>query len=161
MFDEMFAMIWHRSNLKWRNLRNVFVYRNFVVEVHRKTDSVLNNQIKQPTAQVQSIGYDSSALVRELQEGFNAVRRDVSFATQTVNKMQAATCPNIPCLTTTTFIIFAIVQIFILVGYFYYRFVFLFNMHRVQKYENYNENLDFPFLFFCRDSKENQAKKFY
>ncbi|XP_065223195.1 protein ERGIC-53 [Planococcus citri] len=111
---------------------SVIEIRNFVVEVHRKTESVLNNQIKQPTAQVQSIGYDSSAHIRELLDGFSAVRRDISFATQKVNNMQAASCPNIPCLTTTTFIIFAIVQVLILVGYFFYRY-----------------------------NKENQAKKFY
>lgn len=128
--------------------------------MHRKTESVLNNQIKQPTAQVQSIGYDSSAHIRELLDGFSAVRRDVSFATQKVNNMQAASCPNIPCLTTTTFVIFAIVQILILVGYFFYRF------------DNLDLNSRFPRntfqrLFLCiffshsRDNRENQAKKFY
>lgn len=98
-------------------------YRNFVTEVHRKTESVLNNQIKQPTAQVQSIGYDNSALLRELQEGFGAVRRDVSFAAQKINSMQQGSCPNVSCVSATMFILFAIVQIFILVGYFIYRLV--------------------------------------
>lgn len=99
------------------------VYRNFVVEVHRKTESVLNNQIKQPTAQVQSLGYDNSALLRELQDGFGAVRRDVSFAVQKMNTMQQGSCPNVSCLTTTVFIAFAVIQILILVGYFMYRLV--------------------------------------
>ena len=90
-------------------------------EVHRKTDSVLNNQIKQPTAQVQSIGYDNSALLRELQDSMSAVRRDISFTSQRINSIPQGSCPNVSCISTTMFVLFATTQILILVGYFIYR----------------------------------------
>ncbi|XKL65936.1 hypothetical protein PGB90_009356 [Kerria lacca] len=110
----------------------VLEIRNFVVEVHRKTESVLNNQIKQPTAQVQSIGYDNSAILRELQESVNAMRRDVSFTTQKLNSVSQSSCPNTNCLSTSIFLVFGVIQVLVLVGYFIYR-----------------------------NNKENQQKKFY
>lgn len=104
------------------NLRGcVCVFRTFIVEVNHKTDTVISNQLKQPTAQVQSVGYDNSAVIREMRESFDALRRDVSFTAQKVSSAQQATCPNVSCLSTTIFLLFAAVQVVVLVGYFIYR----------------------------------------
>lgn len=99
------------------------VSRQFIVEVNHKTDTVISNQLKQPTAQVQSVGYDNSAVINEMRQSFDALRRDVSFTAQKVSSAQQASCPNVSCLSTTVFLIFAAVQIVVLVGYFIYRCV--------------------------------------
>ncbi|XP_011301413.1 protein ERGIC-53 [Fopius arisanus] len=106
--------------------------KSFVGEVNSKAESILSNQARQPTAQVQPIGYDYQSLVAEMRDGLNRVKRDVS---ETNAKLSGATpggCPTVNCLTTTMFLAFLAIQMVILLGYSIYK-----------------------------DNKEAQAKKFY
>ncbi|XP_046420528.1 protein ERGIC-53 [Neodiprion fabricii] len=105
--------------------------KSFVGEVHSKADTILNNQARGPTAQVQPIGYDYQALISEMKDGLNRVKRDIEHANV---KLDAGNkdCRTGNCLTTSMFLVFLAVQMVILLGYNIYR-----------------------------DSKEAQAKKFY
>ncbi|XP_043281127.1 protein ERGIC-53 [Venturia canescens] len=105
--------------------------KSFVGEVHSKADTIINNQLRAPTAQVQPIGYDYQSLISEMRDGLNTLKRDV---TQTNAKLgsQTGDCPNGNCLTTTMFLVFLAIQMVILLGYNIYK-----------------------------DNKEAQAKKFY
>lgn len=107
--------------------------KSFVGEVNSKAESILGNQARQPTAQVQPMGYDYQSLVSEMRDGLNQVKRDVA---QTYAKLTGSgapvACPTTSCLTTTMFLTFLAIQMVILLGYSIYK-----------------------------DNREAQAKKFY
>lgn len=104
--------------------------KSFIGDINSKTESILNNQARQPTAQVQPMGYDYQSLISEMRDGLNQIKRDVSHNSKTGGNV--GDCPSGNCLTTTMFLVFLAVQMFILLGY---------NMYK--------------------DNKEAQAKKFY
>ncbi|PSN52985.1 Protein ERGIC-53 [Blattella germanica] len=88
-------------------------------EVHMRSDSILQNQARQPTAQVQSVGYDMASLVNEMRDGLNTVKRDVAAASQRLSGGAATPggCPpQTACLSTTIFLVFAVVQLCIILG---------------------------------------------
>ena len=105
--------------------------KSFMNDVYSKTDTILNNQARAPTAQVQQMGYDSQSLISEMRDGLNALKRDIG---QMGAKLNSGTvdCPTTNCLTTTMFLMFVGVQMIILLAYSMYR-----------------------------DNKEAQAKKLY
>ncbi|CAK9827423.1 Protein ERGIC-53 [Anthophora retusa] len=105
--------------------------KSYITEVNSKSDNILNHQARAPTAQVQPMGYDSHALISEMRDGLNTLKRDVG---QVLTKLNSGTtdCPTTNCLTTTMFLIFVAVQMIILLAYSTYR-----------------------------DNKEAQAKKLY
>ncbi|XP_012257383.2 protein ERGIC-53 [Athalia rosae] len=105
--------------------------KSFVGEVHSKADTILNNQARAPTAQVQPMGYDYQSLISEMRDGLNTVKRDIE-QTHVKLDMGNKDCRTGNCLSTTLFFIFFAVQLVILLGYNIYR-----------------------------DSKDAQAKKFY
>ncbi|XP_034178140.1 lectin, mannose binding protein ergic53 [Osmia lignaria lignaria] len=100
-------------------------------ELYSKTDLVLNNQARAPTAQVQPMGYDYHSLVSEMRDGINTLKRDIGQANAKLNS-GGGDCPATNCLTTTMFLLFVAIQMIILLGYSMYR-----------------------------DNKEAQAKKLY
>ncbi|XP_063984599.1 protein ERGIC-53 [Diachasmimorpha longicaudata] len=106
--------------------------KSFVGEVHSKAESILTNQARQPTAQVQPIGYDYQSLVSEMRDGLNQIKRDVSQTYAKVTGTTPGACPNVNCLSTTVFVAILVIQMMILLGYSMYR-----------------------------DNKEAQAKKLY
>ncbi|PNF41175.1 hypothetical protein B7P43_G01436 [Cryptotermes secundus] len=104
-------------------------------EVHARSDSILQNQARQPTAQVQSVGYDMASLVSEMRDGLNTVKRDVAAASQRLgggNGSPGGCPPRTTCLSTTYFLVFGALQVAIIVGY-----------------------------SLWKDNREAQAKKFY
>lgn len=92
--------------------------RSFVGELNSKTDTVLNNQARAPTAQVQPMGYDYQSLISEMRDGLNVLKRDMA---QTSAKLTAPDCPSTNCLTTTMFLLFVAIQMIILLAYSVYR----------------------------------------
>ncbi|KAL0117531.1 hypothetical protein PUN28_010387 [Cardiocondyla obscurior] len=84
--------------------------KSFVGEVHSKTESILNNQARAPTAQ--PMGYDYQAFMTEVRDGLNSLKKDVKTT-------GSADCPN--CLTTSMFLLFMAVQMIILLVYSLYR----------------------------------------
>ncbi|KAJ4443884.1 hypothetical protein ANN_05671 [Periplaneta americana] len=97
-------------------------------EVHSRSDSILQNQARQPTAQVQSVGYDMASLISEMRDGLNTVKRDVAAASQRLSAGGAGTAaggcpPQTACLSTTVFLVFAVVQLIVILGYSLWRCV--------------------------------------
>ncbi|XP_075218847.1 lectin, mannose binding protein ergic53 [Lycorma delicatula] len=106
--------------------------RNYVVEVHSRADTILQNQARAPTAQVQSVGYDMSSLVNEVREGLNNIKRDVAATAQKLTGSSGGDCPNINCVSTTILIVIAVLQVAV---------ILIYNIYK--------------------ENKEAQAKKFY
>ncbi|XP_011503810.1 PREDICTED: protein ERGIC-53 [Ceratosolen solmsi marchali] len=112
-------------------LSAVLELKSVVIEVQSKTDNILNNQARNPTAKVEPLSYDYQSFITEIRDGLNTLKRDVLQTNTKLNSLKL-NCPAGNCLTTIVFIIFIAVQIIIILGYNIYR-----------------------------DNKEAQAKKFY
>ncbi|KAK9711045.1 Legume-like lectin family [Popillia japonica] len=104
--------------------------RQFVLELKTRADTIINNQAKQPTAQVQAVGYDTQSLISELRDGMNSLKQNYGHVVQKLTEKQ--TCPTTNYVSVSMVLGIAALQLVILLGYSMYR-----------------------------DSKENQAKKFY
>lgn len=44
----------------------------------RKADSIIQSQQRAPTAQVQSVGYESQAAINELRDGMNSLKQNLA-----------------------------------------------------------------------------------
>lgn len=63
--------------------QNVFLgsireLRSIVGEIQARTDAVLQNQAKQPTAQIHSAGYDVQSIMTEMRDGMNQVKQGIA-----------------------------------------------------------------------------------
>ena len=99
---------------------NFLCFRTLTQEVHARSDSILQNQARQPTAQVQSMGYDMASLISEMRDGLNTVKRDVAAASQRLGGGGGAPVgcpPPTACLSTTIFLVFAVLQLVVILGY--------------------------------------------
>lgn len=105
--------------------------RQYIVELKTKSDSILMNQAKQPTAQVQAVGYDTQSLISELRDGLNQVKNNIAQVNQKIGGGEQG-CPKISCASVTMVLTITVVHLIIILGYNIYR-----------------------------DSKDNQSKKFY
>ncbi|XP_012343117.1 LOW QUALITY PROTEIN: protein ERGIC-53 [Apis florea] len=105
--------------------------KSYVNEVYSKADTILSNQARAPTAQVQQMGYDYHSLISEMRDGLNTLKRDITQLNTKINS-GGTDCPTTNCLTTTMFLLFVAIQMIILLAYSTYR-----------------------------DNKEAQAKKLY
>ncbi|XP_066143208.1 protein ERGIC-53 [Euwallacea fornicatus] len=93
--------------------------RQFILEVKQRIDTVINNQARAPTAQVQSVGYDTQSLVSEMRDGLNSVKVGMS---QVANQLsQQGACPKVSCVSVTTVLIIVAVQLLVILGYNIYR----------------------------------------
>lgn len=109
----------------------------YVTEIHQRSATIIQNQGKQQqgvgTAQpIGGAGYDHvQNSLNEVKEGLNMIKRDISVTAQRLASQPA--CPTSqPCLSTTIFAVFMVIQMIVMIAYFVYR-----------------------------DNKEAQAKKFY
>lgn len=92
--------------------------RTVLGEVQARTDSILTNQARQPTAQIQSAGYDYQQLVSEMRDGLNQVRQGIAGLGRTggAPQAQAATgCPS--CVSVTMILIITAVQLTLMLAY--------------------------------------------
>uniref|UniRef100_U5EV65 Putative mannose lectin ergic-53 involved in glycoprotein traffic n=1 Tax=Corethrella appendiculata TaxID=1370023 RepID=U5EV65_9DIPT len=110
--------------------------RSIIGDVTAKSDAILQNQARAPTATVQHTGgYDVQSLMQEMRDGMNQVKNSVSLVGQKLSQPQTLPniqCPTQNCLTVTSFLIGIAVHLLIVLGYSLYR-----------------------------DSRDSQAKKFY
>lgn len=113
--QEVDALLNNQNNI----LNTAREIKSFVNEVYSKTDTILNNQARSPTAQVQPMGYDYHSLVSEMRDGLNALKRDISQINTKIN--EGSDCPTMNCLTTTMFLLFVAIQMIILLAYSMYR----------------------------------------
>lgn len=88
--------------------------RTFMGEVNTKTDSVLNNQARAPTAQVQPMGYDFQSFAAEVRDGLNTLKKDAKITSSSDTQCSS-------CLTTPIFLMFIAIQMIILFVYSIYR----------------------------------------
>jgi len=93
--------------------------RQFVIELKQRADAILNNQAKAPTAQVQSVGYDSQSLLSEMRDGLNNVKQQYSTMYQKLS--ERPTCPSTGGVSTTLFLVTIILHLVIILGYNIYR----------------------------------------
>lgn len=89
------------------------------MELKQRADTIINNQAKQPTAQVQSIGYDTQSLISEMRDGLNHVKQNFAQVTQKLGSPQG--CPNVSCVSVTTILVIAAAQLAVILGYNLYR----------------------------------------
>lgn len=93
-----------------------------MVDIQAKSDNILSNQARAPTAQVQSVGYDMVSLVNELRDGINTVKRDTAATAQKlVSPSPAGGCPSISCISIPVFLAVAFAQLVCFIGYSLYR----------------------------------------
>ncbi|XP_017884297.2 protein ERGIC-53-like, partial [Ceratina calcarata] len=92
---------------------------SFVKDMYVKVDTIINNQVRAPTAQVQQMGYDYQSLISEMRDGLNTVKRDIGQMNSKGNVK--SDCPTTNCLTTTMFLLFVAIQMIILLAYSMYR----------------------------------------
>ena len=97
-------------------------------EVQSRSETILQNQARQPTAQVQSVGYDWAQLASEMRDGLNSVKRDIGAAVQRMNAQPlnsantaAGGCPQPNCVSLSMFLVFGTIQLIILLGYSIYK----------------------------------------
>lgn len=106
--------------------------RTVAGEVTARTDSILQNQARAPTAQIQhagGYGFDVQATVNELRESLNQVKQGVLAANQRLasgpavaaGQQAAGGCPAGNCLGTTAFLVVTAVQLALMLAYTIYR----------------------------------------
>ncbi|CAG9764058.1 unnamed protein product [Ceutorhynchus assimilis] len=93
--------------------------RQFILEVKQRIDTVINNQARAPTAQVQAVGYDTQALINEMRDGLNHVKTNVAQVASQLGTQ--SNCPNVSCVSVTTVLVIVAVQLMIILGYNIYR----------------------------------------
>lgn len=84
-----------------------------------RADTIINNQAKQPTAQVQSVGYDTQSLISEMRDGMNQVKSNIAQFSQKLNTAPA--CPNVSCVSVTTVLFIVVLQLAVILGYNIYK----------------------------------------
>lgn len=100
--------------------------RAYVTEIHQRTATIVQNQSKQVGGSAQPLSYDHvQNSLNEVKEALNMIKRDISVTAQRLAAQPVTACPtNQPCLSTTIFAVFMVIQMVIMIGYFIYRFVF-------------------------------------
>lgn len=102
-------------------------------ELQARTDSILQNQARAPTAQIQQAGgfgtFDAQAAVNELRDAMHQVKAGVQATNQRLSaqpaaaaQAQAGGCPTAAgCLGTTAFLVVTAVQLALMLAYTMYR----------------------------------------
>lgn len=82
--------------------------------MHSKADNIIKNQVHQPTAQVQPLGYDQASIMHEIRDTLNTIKRDAKKA-----DYQQSPCPS--CTTNTVVFIVAVSQTLLFIIYAIYK----------------------------------------
>ena len=100
--------------------------RAYVTEIHQRSATIIQNQGKQQQQQqgvgsAQPIGFDNvQNSLNEVKEGLNQIKRDISVTAQRLASQPS--CPTSqPCLSTTIFAVFMVIQMIVMIAYFVYR----------------------------------------
>lgn len=69
------------------NNQNIFMatvrdIKTVVTEVQARTDAIIQNQARQPTAQIQGGGYDVQSMIVEMRDGLNQVKLGIAAVGQ-------------------------------------------------------------------------------
>lgn len=83
-----------------------------MAEVHTKSDAIIKNQVHQPTAQVQPLGYDQASMMHEIRDSLNTIKHNTG-------NVQKTSCPT--CASSTIVIFIAVVQALLFIVYAIYK----------------------------------------
>lgn len=91
-----------------------------------RSEQIIATQSRQPTAQVQSVGYDMQSVVNEMRDGLNHIKNGISHVTTKLgSNPQAAAqngqCPKQSCVSVTVFLVIAVLQLAVTLGYQMYK----------------------------------------
>jgi mannose-binding lectin 1 len=109
------------SNILVQTVREI---RQIVGDIYGKSDTIINNQKSQPTAQIHGAGYDVQSLIVEMRNGLNEVKQNVVNVGHKLNQPTAQAnikCPTQSCLGTTTFLVGIVIHLLIMIVYNIYR----------------------------------------
>lgn len=119
------------QNVMVATLRDV---KQVADELRARTDSILQNQARAPTAQITAqtggggFGFDAQSVVNELRDSLNQVKQGVLQANQRLSGGAQAqgggapgACPTGNCLGTTAFLVATAVQLLLMLAYTIYR----------------------------------------
>ncbi|XP_061398947.1 protein ERGIC-53 [Musca vetustissima] len=93
--------------------------RSLIGDIHARTDSILQQQQRAPSGQVQSAGYDVQAIINEMRDGMNQVKQGITHVGQKLGASpQAQTaCPTGNCVGVTLFLGVTAVQLLLVFLY--------------------------------------------
>ncbi|XP_067646729.1 protein ERGIC-53 [Eurosta solidaginis] len=94
--------------------------RALLSEVHTRTDTIMQNQQRAPTAQVQAAGYDIQSIIAEMRDGMNQVKQGMAHVGQKLGTPQAGAqtaCPRGNCVGVTLFLSVTVVQLLLVFLY--------------------------------------------
>merc|ERR1712137_1538981 len=118
----------HEVDLMLANQREIVgaarELKAYVTEIHQRSATIIQNQAKPASGQahVQTIGYDHvQNSLNEVKDGLNMVKRDISATAQRLAAQPAFCPPSQPCLSSTIFIVFMVIQMIVMMAYFIYR----------------------------------------
>lgn len=88
-------------------------------EIHSKSESIIQTQARQPTAQISNTGYDVQSLMSEMRDGMNQVKAGVAAVGSRINAAPQGQigCPTPNCLGLTSFLIAIAVQLGLMLAY--------------------------------------------
>lgn len=75
---EIDLMVANQNNL----LATARELRSLIGDIHARTDSILQQQQRAPSGQVQSAGYDVQAIINEMRDGMNQVKQGITHVGQ-------------------------------------------------------------------------------
>ncbi|KAJ6633148.1 Protein ERGIC-53 [Pseudolycoriella hygida] len=104
-------------------LATVREIKAFVQDLQTRTEKVLQNQARQPTAQIQGTGgYDVQSMIVEMRDGLNQVKLGIQAVGQKISpQAQAGGCPTTNCLGLTAFLVVTAVQLSLMLAYTLYK----------------------------------------
>lgn len=72
-------VLMNNQNILLATVREI---RTLVGEIHMRSDTIIQNQQRAPTAQIQSAGYDIQAVIAEMRDGMNQVKQGMAHVGQ-------------------------------------------------------------------------------
>lgn len=112
-------MLLNNQNILLTTVREM---RAFIGEIQARTDTIIHNQAKAPTAHVQTAGYDVQSIITEMRDGLNQVKQGVAHVGQRLGQpAPLSSCPTQNCVSLVTFLVVAGVQLAILLVYNIYK----------------------------------------
>ncbi|KAL9904968.1 protein ERGIC-53 [Glossina fuscipes] len=99
-------------------LTTVRELRSLVGDIHARADTILQNQQRAPSGQVQATGYDIQSAIHEMRDGMNQVKQGLSHMSQKLPTPQGQiACPTSNCVGVTLFLSVTVVQLLLIFLY--------------------------------------------
>lgn len=93
--------------------------RNFMTDVHRKTEQILAVQQQQPTGRAEVALSDTASVLNELRHDMKSLKTDIANVAHKLSLERDSACKNISCLSPSMFFLIMCIPCLLLVVYFY------------------------------------------